>query len=77
METDNEYVDQDVKSKHDDGTTAVTAVLVGQRLVMAHVGDSRAVLCEGGLGERWAGMEGALARTGPSGWAGDAGAHAG
>lgn len=55
VETDNEYVDQDVKSKHDDGTTAVTAVLVGQRLVMAHVGDSRAVLCEGGLGERRAG----------------------
>lgn len=53
LETDNQYVDLDMQSKHDDGTTAVTAVLVGQRLVLAHVGDSRAILCEGGMGE-WA-----------------------
>ena len=51
LETDQEYVELDQIGKHDDGTTAVTGVLVGQRLVMAHVGDSRAILCEGGMGE--------------------------
>ena len=50
LSTDQDYVDLDTESRQDDGTTAVTAVLVGQRLIMAHVGDSRAVLCEGGVG---------------------------
>ncbi|GAB4817435.1 hypothetical protein N2152v2_004481 [Parachlorella kessleri] len=49
LATDQDYVDLDTESRQDDGTTAVTAALVGQRLIMAHVGDSRAVLCEGGV----------------------------
>ncbi len=32
--------------------TAVAAVLLGQRLLVANVGDSRAVLARGGKGER-------------------------
>lgn len=48
LATDQEYVERDSATKYDDGTTAVTAVLVGKRLVTAHVGDTRAVLCERG-----------------------------
>ena len=38
----------DEVQRNDDGCTATTAVLVGRRLVLAHVGDSRAVLGENG-----------------------------
>lgn len=41
QETDQEYCELDSKKQQDDGTTAVTAVLVGKKLVIAHVGDSR------------------------------------
>lgn len=34
----------------DDGSTAVTAVVMGQRLLVANAGDSRAVLSRGGRG---------------------------
>ncbi|GAB4842990.1 hypothetical protein Ancab_012968 [Ancistrocladus abbreviatus] len=35
------------------GSTAVTAILInGQKLVVANVGDSRAVICKSGLGEQ-------------------------
>lgn len=50
METDSDYVRRDELAKNDDGCTAVTAVLLGSRLVVAHVGDSRAVLAEDGRG---------------------------
>ncbi|CAK9193729.1 unnamed protein product [Sphagnum troendelagicum] len=45
--------DQDYLKKEDDqqsivGSTACTAVLVGERLLVANVGDSRAVICRGG-----------------------------
>lgn len=44
METDRRYLEVANKHNHDDGTTALVAVLVDQRLILAHVGDSRAVL---------------------------------
>lgn len=44
VETDEQYCELDSRQQRDDGTTAVTAVLVGKRLVVAHCGDSRAVL---------------------------------
>jgi protein phosphatase 1L len=48
-----EQTDQDYLKKEDDqqsivGSTACTAVLVGERLLVANVGDSRAVICRGG-----------------------------
>ncbi|GIL71018.1 hypothetical protein Vretimale_4095 [Volvox reticuliferus] len=46
--TDNQYLRQESSSGREDGCTAVTAVVVGQRLLVANVGDSRAVLCRGG-----------------------------
>jgi serine/threonine protein phosphatase PrpC len=39
--TDKQYLQLDAQQLRDDGCTAVTAVLVGRRLVTAHVGDSR------------------------------------
>ena len=48
-ETDQQYLEQDAIQHNDDGCTATSAVLVGRRLVVAHVGDSRAVLGEGGV----------------------------
>lgn len=49
QQTDSEflqYIDES-SQKHDAGTTASTAILVGERLLVANVGDSRAVLCRG------------------------------
>ena len=43
--TDQQYLQLDAQQLRDDGCTAVTAVLMGRRLVTAHVGDSR---CDGG-----------------------------
>lgn len=43
-ETDEQYLKHDEKNRNDDGCTAVTAVVVGKKLVVGHVGDSRAVL---------------------------------
>ena len=50
MDTDQRYLQADAGENRDDGCTAVTAVLVGQKLVVAHVGDSRAVLLRSGQG---------------------------
>lgn len=44
QETDLAYVKHDEVHHNDDGCTATTAVILGQRLVVGHVGDSRAVL---------------------------------
>jgi protein phosphatase 1L len=46
--TDQEYLKADDNQHRDAGSTASTAVLVGDRLLVANVGDSRAVLCTGG-----------------------------
>mmetsp|Transcript_14692 Transcript_14692/g.36607 ORF Transcript_14692/g.36607 Transcript_14692/m.36607 type:complete len:289 (-) Transcript_14692:520-1386(-) len=46
--TDAQYLKQDAASNREDGCTAVTAVLLGTRLFIANVGDSRAVLCRAG-----------------------------
>ncbi|KXZ52830.1 hypothetical protein GPECTOR_8g213 [Gonium pectorale] len=46
--TDHQYLRQESTSGREDGCTAVTAVLVGRRLLVANVGDSRAVLSRGG-----------------------------
>lgn len=49
--TDNQYLRHESSGEREDGCTAVTAVVVGQRLLVANVGDSRAVLCRGGKGK--------------------------
>lgn len=46
--TDAQYLKQEASANREDGCTAVTAVLIGTRLIVANVGDSRAVLCRGG-----------------------------
>ena len=51
VDTDQKYLQADSGANRDDGCTAVTAVLVGQNLIVANVGDSRAVLSKGGQGE--------------------------
>ncbi|KAK9829329.1 hypothetical protein WJX72_005218 [[Myrmecia] bisecta] len=48
VETDQNYLKADSGANRDDGCTAVTAVLVGQRLMVANVGDSRCVLSRSG-----------------------------
>jgi hypothetical protein len=52
VDTDQRYLQADAGENRDDGCTAVTAVLVGQKLIVAHVGDSRAVLYRSGQGAR-------------------------
>ncbi|GAX74792.1 hypothetical protein CEUSTIGMA_g2239.t1 [Chlamydomonas eustigma] len=46
--TDEQYMRQDAGSKREDGCTAVTLIVYQHRLIIANVGDSRAVLCRGG-----------------------------
>jgi protein phosphatase 1L len=48
VETDVAYLEEDARVKNDDGCTGTAAVIVGRRLVVAHVGDSRAVLGHNG-----------------------------
>lgn len=47
-QTDAEYLGLAPAMSRNDGCTAVAAMLIGQRLVVANVGDSRAVLSRGG-----------------------------
>ena len=49
--TDQQYLAADGNQNKDDGCTAVAAVLIGNRLVVANVGDSRAVLSRNSQGE--------------------------
>jgi protein phosphatase 1L len=49
--TDNEYLKSENNHHKDAGSTASTAILVGDRLLVANVGDSRAVICRGGTGK--------------------------
>ncbi|CAD5181102.1 unnamed protein product [Musa acuminata subsp. malaccensis] len=48
--TDAEYLKSENSQNREAGSTASTAVLVGDRLLVANVGDSRAVICRGGDG---------------------------
>jgi len=47
--TDSEFLESD-SSQNQCGSTASTAVLVGDRLFVANVGDSRAIICREGNG---------------------------
>ncbi|PIA40897.1 hypothetical protein AQUCO_02400157v1 [Aquilegia coerulea] len=46
--TDSEFLKAENSQNRDAGSTASTAILVGDRLLVANVGDSRAVICRGG-----------------------------
>ncbi|CAD5332619.1 unnamed protein product [Arabidopsis thaliana] len=46
--TDSELLKSENSHTRDAGSTASTAILVGDRLLVANVGDSRAVICRGG-----------------------------
>lgn len=47
-QTDNDYLNEERGQQKDAGSTASTAVLVGDRLLVANVGDSRVVACRSG-----------------------------
>lgn len=49
--TDSELLKSENNQNRDAGSTASTAILVGDRLLVANVGDSRAVICRGGNGK--------------------------
>lgn len=49
--TDSEFLKSEKNQNRDAGSTASTAILVGDRLLVANVGDSRAVICKGGQGK--------------------------
>ncbi|CAL4989318.1 unnamed protein product [Urochloa decumbens] len=46
--TDSEFLKADSLQARNAGSTAVTAIIVGDRLLVANVGDSRAIICKGG-----------------------------
>eukprot|EP00270_Netrium_digitus_P004865 TRINITY_DN16272_c0_g1_i1.p1 TRINITY_DN16272_c0_g1~~TRINITY_DN16272_c0_g1_i1.p1 ORF type:complete len:313 (-),score=67.14 TRINITY_DN16272_c0_g1_i1:357-1295(-) len=46
--TDSDFLQTDNGQNRDAGSTASTAVIVGRHLLVANVGDSRAVICRGG-----------------------------
>lgn len=48
--TDQRYLTADGHQENDDGCTAVAAVLIGNKLSVANVGDSRAVLSRNSQG---------------------------
>jgi protein phosphatase 1L len=48
--TDSEFLDAERTSHRDDGSTASTAILMGDHLYVANVGDSRTVISKAGKG---------------------------
>jgi len=48
LSTDSEFLKADSTQTRDAGSTASTAIIVGDRLLVANVGDSRAVISKGG-----------------------------
>ncbi|MCD7471279.1 hypothetical protein HAX54_011613 [Datura stramonium] len=51
-QTDVDYLNEEKGQQKDAGSTASTAVLLGDRLLVANVGDSRVVACRDGSGSR-------------------------
>lgn len=51
QQTDSEFLKAENSQQRDAGSTASTAVVVGDRLLVANVGDSRAVMCRAGKAE--------------------------
>lgn len=49
-QTDIDYLNEDKGQLKDAGSTASTVVLLGNRLYVANVGDSRVVACRSGSG---------------------------
>ncbi|KAL5567249.1 hypothetical protein UlMin_030413 [Ulmus minor] len=47
-DTDSEFLKSENNQNRDAGSTASTAILVGDRLLVENVGDSKAVICRGG-----------------------------
>ncbi|XP_074298984.1 putative protein phosphatase 2C 59 [Silene latifolia] len=60
--TDSEFLKSENNQNRDDGSTAFTAILVGDRLLVANVGDSRAVICRGGEGKNCKNVKTSLSR---------------
>lgn len=50
QQTDREFLESEKDTFRDDGSTASTAVLVGNHLYVANVGDSRTVMSKAGKG---------------------------
>ncbi|XP_028553352.1 probable protein phosphatase 2C 52 isoform X3 [Dendrobium catenatum] len=48
QKTDSDFLDVQINTFRDDGSTASTAILLGNRLFVANVGDSRAVISKDG-----------------------------
>lgn len=48
---DTEFLNTENSQNRDTGSTASTAILVGDRLLVANVGDSRVVICRAGKGK--------------------------
>lgn len=49
-QTDSDFLDSERDTFRDDGSTASTAVLVGNHLYVANVGDSRTIISKSGKG---------------------------
>ena len=50
QQTDTDFLESEKDTYRDDGSTASTAVLVGNHLYVANVGDSRTVISKAGTG---------------------------
>lgn len=51
QQTDSDFLESEKDTFRDDGSTASTAVLVGNHLYVANVGDSRTIISKAGKGK--------------------------